>query len=235
MTPPAHAAEVTVSERVRPQDLILFAITAVAVVATPWMLMSAGSEPVFYRDSRGVDTEAPAWMGVLVYLVPLLGWSGIKAFYLLKSPTAAVIGPDGVRLFDEGVGGLYLRHDEPNVNLPWDEVSRVVLWRRRRKWLGFIPVWESRVGVEKTTDWYGVTQREPSAKQRQSRETRPDGSPVRLGAMLYARSIRLGSHGARAIATATARFAPGVEVVDERFFGKPQVIEPEPKRGRKSY
>lgn len=234
MTPPtAHA--VSVAERVRPQDLVLFAISAVAVAAAPWMLMSAGSEPVTYRDAQGNDSEAPAWVGVLVVLVPLLGWAGLKLFHLLQRPAAAVVGPDGIRMFDEGLDGLYLRDDDPDVNLPWDEVVRVVVWRRRRKWLGFIPVWESRIGVEKTTDWYRVSQREPTEKQRQSPEARTDGSPVRLGSMLYARSVRLGPHGGKAIATATARFAPHVKVVDERFFGKSQVIEPDAKRDKKTY
>lgn len=236
MTPPAAGpGEVTVTERVRARDLVLFAITAVAIVAAPWMLMSAGSEPVPYENSQGADAEAPAWVGVLVFLVPLLGWSGIKAYYLLKHPAAAIVGPDGIRLFDEGGGGLYLRHDEPHVRLAWDEVERVVLWRLRRKSLGFIPAWESQVGVEKPNDWYAVSQREPTEKQRESPEARPDGSPVRLGAMLNARSVRLGPHGAKAIATAAARFAPHVEVADERRFGKPKSIEPDAKRDKKTY
>ncbi|MCD0445740.1 hypothetical protein LO763_19205 [Glycomyces sp. A-F 0318] len=232
----SHAAhETAVVERVRPRDLVLFAVTAALLVALPWMLVSAGSEPVSYRDSQGMDAEAPAWVGVLVLFVPLLGWSGLKAFHLLRGPAAAVVGPGGIKLFPEAVGGLYLRDEEPDVDLPWDEVERVVLWRIRRKWLWFVPVWESRVGVEKTTDWYGVSQREPTAKQRRSREARPDGSPVRLGAMLNARSVRLAPRGARAIAAAAARFAPGVAVVDERFFGRPQVVEVRPGRDRRRY
>jgi hypothetical protein len=229
----ASPGEITVPERVRARDLVLFAITSVALLATPWMLVSAGSEPVFYEDSQGHETEMPAWVGVLVYLIPLLAWSGLKVYHLLENPAVAVAGPDGIRLFGEVGGGLYARKDEPVVDLPWDEVERVVLWRIRRKWLGFIPTWESRVGVEKTTDWYGVTVKKPNAKQRQSRAARLDGSPIRLGAMLKSRSVRLGPHGAKAIAAATARFAPRVEVIDERTFGKPERIDP--KHDRKSY
>ncbi|MDA1358316.1 hypothetical protein O1R50_01715 [Glycomyces luteolus] len=222
------------AERVRVRDLVLFAVAAVAVVATPWMLVSAGSDPVAYRDSRGLDTEAPAWMGVLVYLVPLLGWSGMKAYHLLRRPAAAIVGPDGIRLFAD-VGGLYMRAEAPRVHLPWDEVERIVVWRLRRKWLWCLPVWQSRVGVERTTDWYEVAQKEPSAKQRQSLRLRPDGSPVRLGAMLNARSVRLAPHRARVIAAAAARFAPGVAVVDERVPGRPRTIEPKEQRERRTY
>ena len=228
-------AEVAVTERVRPRDLVLFAITAVAVAAAPWMMISAGTEMVAYRDSNGADSEAPAWMGPLIFVLPLLVWSWLKLRHLVRSPVAAVVGPGGIRLFAEDGNGLYARHDKPDVDVPWEEVERVVVWRLHRKWLGFIPVWEARVGVEKTTDWYGVTQKEPNAEQRQSRETRPDGSPVRLGAMLNSRSIRLAPRGAIQMATAAVRFPPGVEIVDERLFGRPRAVEPKAKRNRKTY
>jgi hypothetical protein len=234
-SPAAHASAVTVTERVRARDLVLFAITALVVAALPWMLVSAGSEPVSYQDSQGQDTDMPAWLGVLILLAPLLGWSGIKVYHLLKNQAAAVIGPSGIRLYIEGFGGMYLRQENPIVDVPWDEVARVVVWRLRQKSLGFIPVWESWIGVEKTTDWHEVSQKEPTEKQRQSAEARPNGSPVRLSSMLYSRSVRLGPHGAKAIATATARFAPRVEVVDERVFGKSPVIEPDAKRDKKTY
>jgi hypothetical protein len=226
--------EVAVAERVRPRDLVLFAVTAAAIVATPWVLTSAGSDPIAYRDSRGLDTEAPAWTGVLVYLVPFLAWSGMKAFHLLRRPAAAIVAPNRIRLFPE-IAGLYMRAETPRVDLPWDEVERIVVWRIRRRWLWCIPGWESRVGVERTTDWYEVAQREPTKKQQASRDVRRDGSPVRLGAMLNARSVRLAPRGAATIAAAAARFAPGVQVVDERFPGKPRVILPEPEPKRRSY
>jgi len=230
-----HNGEVVVTERVRPRDLVLFTITAAAVIATPWMMISAGTEMVSYRDSNGADNEAPAWMGPLIFVLPLLVWSWLKLRHLVRRPVAATAGPGGIRLFAEDGGGMYARHDKPDVDLPWEEVERVVVWRIHGKWLGFIPVWEARVGVEKTTDWYGVSQKEPNAKQRQSREVRPDGTPVRLGAMLNSRSIRLASRGAVQIAAATARFAPGIEVVDERFFGAPRAVKPKAKRDRKTY
>ncbi|THV23533.1 hypothetical protein [Glycomyces paridis] len=227
--------EVAVAERARVRDVVLFAVTAVAVAATPWMLVSAGSDPVYYRDSRGLDTEAPAWAGVLVYLVPLLAWSGAKLFHLLRSPAAAVVGPGGIRLYGEAIGGLYLRKEEVRVEAPWEQVQRIVLWRKQSKWLWCLPVWQSQVGVLKTSDWYTVSRREPSRRERESREVRRDGSPVRLGAMLRARSVRLSPRGAEAIAAAAARFAPGVEVWDERVHGKSRRIEAGPGRDPKTY
>lgn len=234
MTSAPADGEVTVTERVRPHDLVLFAVAIALLVAVPWMLMSAGSDPVSYRDAQGTDTEMPSWLGLLVLIIPFLAWPAMKAYHLVRAPAAAIVGPRGIRLYSEGLGGLYMRLEEPSVDLPWDEIERVVLWRLQRKWLGFIPVRQSQVGVEKTTDWYGVTQREPSEKQRKSAEVRPDGSPVRLGAMLNSRSVRLGPHGAKAIAEAAARFAPRVAVVDERVHGESPAIAPE-KRSRKRY
>jgi hypothetical protein len=237
MRPDPEAGEfaVTVAERVRPRDVVLFAITVALLAAAPWMMISAGTEPVEYRDANGLESRAPAWLGVLVPLVPLLCWSGFKAHHLLRRPTAAAVGPEGVRLYSEGIAGGYMRLEEPDVDLPWEEVDRVVVWRLRVKLLWLIPAWESRVGVEKTTDWYGVTQREPTERQRRSRGARRDGSPVRLGAMLHSRSVRLSPRGAVRIATAAARFAPRVKVVDERVFGRSDRISPKSSRGRTVY
>lgn len=62
----AREHEITVAERVRPRDVLLFAITLAALAAAPWAMMSAGSDLVTYQNSSGTDSEAPAWMGVLV-------------------------------------------------------------------------------------------------------------------------------------------------------------------------
>ncbi|SDE16400.1 hypothetical protein [Glycomyces harbinensis] len=235
MTPVSDAGEVAVIERVRPRDVVLFAITAAALAAAPWMLISAGSDPVAYRNATGGDSEAPIWLGVVVPLVPLLVWSGIKAYHLTRRPVAAIAGPGGIRLFSEDSGGMYARFREPDVDLPWEEVERVVVWRLRTRPAWLFPAWESRVGVEKTTDRYGVTQRGPTEAQRRSREARPDGSPVRLGSMLNSRSVRLSPRGAVRIAEAAARFAPGVEVADERFHGRSETLGPKPSRDRRTY
>jgi hypothetical protein len=233
MTPESNAREpeIIVAERVRPRDMVLFAITLAALAVAPWAIASAGSEPVSYQNSSGSDSEAPAWLGVLVPLVPLAIWSGLKAYCLLRRPAAAIASPGGIRLYSEDVAGMYARHTEPDVDLPWEEVARIVVWRIRTKVLWLIPAWEARIGVEKTTDRYGVTQREATEEQLQSRESRPDGSPIRLGAMLNSRSVRLSPRGAVPIAAAAARFAPRVEVVDERCFGKPATIKSKPSRG----
>ncbi|MCH7230536.1 hypothetical protein L0U85_06665 [Glycomyces sp. L485] len=222
--------EVAVADRLRTRDLVLFAIAVAALVAAPWMMIGAGSDPVSYRDASGFEKETPAWMGVPILLAPLLGWSGIKAYHLLRRPAAAIVGPDGIRLYPEGLHGLYMRMTVPVVDLPWGEVEQVVLWRLRRKLLWLFPAWESHVGVEKTTEWYEVSQREPTERQRQSREVRPNGSPVRLGSMLKSRSVRLSPRAAVQIAEAAARFAPRVKVVDERYHGRSELIEPNPSR-----
>ncbi|WP_205325360.1 hypothetical protein [Glycomyces sp. YM15] len=237
MTPESKAREheVEVAERVRPRDAVLFAIAVAAMAASPWAFSSAGTELVTYEDSSGSESEAPAWVGVLVPLVPLLLWSGFKAYHLLRRPAAAIVGPHGIRLFSEAFTGMYMRHEEPDVDLPWEEVARIVLWRMPCRVLWLIPAWEARIGVEKTNDWYGVSQREPTEKQLRSREARPDGSPVRLGAMLNSRSVRLSPRRAVPIAEAAARFAPRVEVVDERFLGKRATITPKPARRGGTY
>lgn len=225
-------SQVAVAERLRPFDLALFTVTAAVLAATPRMLIDAGTETVEYRDHQtGRDLEGPAWMGVLVFVLPLLAWAGAKAYHLLARPAAAVLDPRGVRLYPEGAGGLYARSDTPAVDLSWDEVDRVVVWRLRKRWLRFIPGWESQVGVQKPDEWHEVSQREPTTKQRNSPEARRDGTPVRLGSMLKSRSVRLSPRAARRLAAAVERFAPHVQVADERVFGKSRRIEPKrPKR-----
>ncbi|MQM24608.1 hypothetical protein [Glycomyces albidus] len=233
MMPPQDSREETaVADRLRPHDLVLFAVAIALVAALPWMLASAGSEPVEYRDHQtGQDRTAPAWVGVLVFAVPLLAWSAMKAWNLFAGPAAATLGPGGLRLYEE-VGGLYLRRDVPDVDVPWSEVHRIVLWRRRIRWLGFVPGWTTQVGVEKTGDWYQVSRKEPTARELASREHRPDGSPIRLGSMLSARSVRLTPAAARRLAAAVAKYAPSVAFVDERIAGESRAVEPVDRRPR---
>ncbi|HEU5130393.1 MAG TPA: hypothetical protein VFU12_20610 [Glycomyces sp.] len=219
--------QVAVAERPRPFDLALFAVTAVVLAATPWMLVDAGTETARYRDHQtGRDLEGPAWMGVLVFVLPLLAWAGMKAYHLIARPAAAVLDRRGARLYPEAVGGLYMRSGTPRVDLPWDEIDRMVVWRLRKRWLGCIPGWESRVGVQKTDEWHEVSQREPTPKQRSSPASRRDGTPVRLGSMLKSRSVRLSPRAARRLASAAERFAPRVQVADERVPGESRTIEP---------
>ncbi|GAA2136584.1 hypothetical protein [Glycomyces algeriensis] len=229
---PGSRSQTAVHDRLRPHDLALFVVALALVVALPWMLMSAGSEPVEYRDQRtGSETTVPAWAGVLWFVIPFLVWPAMKAWNLIRKPAAATLGPGGIRLYRE-VGGLYARDNGKKVNLGWDEVQRIVLWRKRTRWLWLIPGWTAQVGVEKPDDWYEVSRREPTEQERKSRGHRKDGSPIRLGAMLNARSIRLGPVAFKHLAEAVATYAPQVEIVDERVHGKREVIRPSRATGR---
>ncbi|MCD0447267.1 hypothetical protein LO763_26995 [Glycomyces sp. A-F 0318] len=213
----ASRNEVTVHERPRPHDLVLFAVVLALLVALPWMLVSAGSEPVDHRDQyTRTNMTVPAWLGILALIVPFLVWPGMKAWNLLARPAAATLGPGGIRLYDD-TRGTYARSKK--VNLAWAEVQRIVLWRRRSRWLGFIPVWTTRVGIEKRGDGCEDGRHEPTAEERSSPGHRSDGSPIRLGAKLDSRSVRLGPAAFKDVAQAAARYAPHVEAVDERVFG----------------
>lgn len=225
-------SETAVPDRLRIHDLVLFILTLALLAALPWMLMSAGSEPVEYRDQRTLnDVTVPAWLGLLAFVVPFLVWPGMKAWYLLQRPAAATLGPGGIRLYDD-VGGLYARKDAKTVNLSWGEVQRIILWRKRTHWLWIIPGWTTQAGVEKPDDWYQVSRREPTAAERGNPGHRDDGSPIRLGAMLKSRSVRLGPAAFKDLAQAAARYALHVEIVDERFHGKRLVLRPEHRSAR---
>ncbi|WP_026922645.1 hypothetical protein [Glycomyces arizonensis] len=228
-------AEITVTERVRTADLVWFAITAALVAATPWMLMDASGETVEYRDSRGMWQEGPAEVGLLLLVAAVVLSVGLKAFNLLRGPVAVGMDGKGIRLFADAGWGMHLRKDAPVVAVPWDEVERLVVWRRPGKLLGLIPVRTTMLGVEKSSNWYEVSQREPSERQRRSEGHRKNGVPVRLGHMMLAQSVRLSGRAAADVATGAARFAPGVEVVDERRAGAREVIAPKAERNAKTY
>lgn len=213
----AHSrSETAVHERIRPHDLVLFLVTLALLAVLPWMLVSAGGEPVEYTDQRThTNVTVPNWIGLLAFLVPFLVWPGMKAWNLLAKPAAVTLGPGGIRLYDD-VNGLYARKRVKAANLSWSEVQRIVLWRKRIHWLGFIPIWTSQVGLEKRDDWNEDDRSEPTAEERSSPGHRPDGSPIRLGANLNSRSVRLGAAAFKHVARAAAQYAPQVEAVDER-------------------
>jgi hypothetical protein len=211
----ASRSETAVHDRLRIHDLVLFVLTLALLAALPWMLASAGSEPVEYDQRTLDDVTVPAWLGLLMFVVPFLVWPGMKAWYLLQKPAAATLGPGGIRLYDD-LGGLYARKEARTVNLSWQEVRRIVLWRKRTRWLLIIPGWTAQVGVEKRDDWYQVSRREPTPAERSDPGHRADGSPIRLGAMLKSRSVRLGPTAFKDLAQAAARYAPQVEFADER-------------------
>ncbi|GAA2286545.1 hypothetical protein GCM10009853_047110 [Glycomyces scopariae] len=227
MMPPKDSREESaVSDTLRAHDLVIIVLAVALLAVLPWLLASAGSEPADYRDHRtGRDMTAPAWVGVLVFALPFIVWAAMKAWNRAAKPVAATVGPGGVRLFPE-IGGLYLRGETPAVDLPWSEVRRLVLWRRRKRWLGFLPGRETRVGVERTDDWYQVSRRDPTPKELASLDHRKDGSPVRLGSMLHTRSVKLTPKAARRLAKSVARYAMGIDFTDERTLGKAHPVEP---------
>lgn len=221
---------IAVPDRVRLGDLLWFATAAVLIAVTPWMFISSAGETAEYRTEQGSYAETPVAFPLAIFLLIVLAWAGTKAYFLLRRPVVARIGSEGVRLFPEGVRGLRRRQDTPAVDVPWNEVRRLILWDRSEKLLFFIPGKRTQLGVEKINDAYSVVQKEPTEQQRQSRDHRDNGSPVRLGSMLLSRSVEFPPRGAKAVATAVAAFAPNVQVLDERRFGKPQVVEPAPRR-----
>ncbi|THV41271.1 hypothetical protein [Glycomyces buryatensis] len=232
---PGKSSEIVVADRVRLGDLLWFAAAAAGVVATPWILIDSSDETVEYRDANGFEGETVAVIPLAALLFLTFAWVATKAYHLLRGPAAGRFGPDGVRLYPEGIRSLRIREDTPAAEAPWDEVKRLVLWHRREKLLFFIPGWRTQLGLEKTIDYYAITAKEPTEKQRTSADHRKDGSPVRLGHMLLSRSVEFHPRGARSVADAVAAFAPHIEVVDERRHGVSRVIEPQSGRSRRNH
>jgi hypothetical protein len=220
--------EVVIGDRAHLNDLLWFAAALVVIAAIPAIWVEASGETIEWRDENFIDRESPGWLVFPAFFAAVLFWPALKAYFLLRGPAAARLDRERLLLYPDASPGfgaaLHLRAGAPTVDVPWDKVDRVVIWRLRRRWLGVVPGWEPQVGVLLVDGWYEVAQREPTKRQRESREHRKNGAPVRLPAMLKQRSVRLHAGAARKIADAVAEVAPQVAVVDERRPGTSKVV-----------
>ncbi len=200
MTPSARPQnpEVVVKEWVRPGDIPWFALGAAMIAAMVWVqvnvpvgdLVEVANNSVF---PSYVDTHRSP---LLMPLVGVLGWVAAKFASQLRSPLAARLDQDGIRLFVDIDSGWRMKVGAPKAEAPWDAIKRVVLRRRRSKLLKFIPVWKTMVSFER-----------PSGRR-------------------YGQSASLSPWSVRKVAAGISRFAPHVEFVDERSPGKRRMIKP---------
>ena len=232
---PARSGEVAIADRFGAFDVAALVLALALLAAAPFLIADVAGETIEYR--RGLrDETSPGWIAGPVVIVLGLVWPAWRLIPLMSRMTAVRMDAERLRLYAEiPAGGNFRTHPDARVNIPWDEVDRLVVWRLRVKRFGFVPGWRPQLGVVRTVDQYGITQREPSKRQRLSEDARKDGVPVRLGHMMKARSVKLSPARAGKVAEAVRRLAPHVAVVDEREAGRSPKIEPPTPRGPKAY
>jgi hypothetical protein len=185
----------------------------IATVTVLWMI-AAGSETIMIRD-RYIwvnETEAYAWQPPLYIGLFLFGYPLVHTMLLFRPLPAARLDAAGITF----LGG-------PKVRAKWSEVDRIVLWRKRVKRLGF-ETWTSQAGIVRRGERTDNFQRSAQAKQWTTADLRENGVPAWLPGGIHKSSVRLVPARAEALAAAVARFAPGVQVVDEREPNHPRPV-----------
>jgi hypothetical protein len=197
--PPAaqpQSAEITVNEWVRPGDILWFALGVAIIPAIVWVLTQV---PAGDLVEVGNDSAYPKYVDthrspLLIAPIVVLAIVSLKFGSQLASPLAMRLDQDGIKLFADTRFGLRMKVGAPKAQAPWNAIERVVLRRRRSKLLNFIPVRTTVLSFE------------------------------RASGRRYGQSASLSPWSVRKLAAGIARFAPNVELVDERNPRKRRVI-----------
>ncbi|SDE31361.1 hypothetical protein [Glycomyces harbinensis] len=199
-----------------------------AVTALPALVVFAGTVTAFVQ---GTEIEEPEM--VLLVILALGALPIVNGCFLLRGAIVAELDPRGVRLYRQAHRFLHRRRATPEFDLPWSEVQRLVLWHRTM----------ARRDFSYSVTMLGVQSRTPlDAKGKATVESlviEPDpdllgvfggghpreGLPAHLPDATIGRSVVFSVGGARGLAAAVARFAPGVPVIDARKAERPRRVE----------
>jgi hypothetical protein len=158
------------------------------------------------------ENEAYAWQPPLYIGLSLFGYPLVRTMLLFRPLPAARLDAAGIML----LGGTKVR-------AKWSEVDRIVLWRKRVKRPG-VDTWTSQVGIVRRSERTDNFRRSAQAKQWTTADLRENGVPAWLPGGIHKSSVRLVPARAEELAVAVARFAPGVQVVDEREPNDPRPV-----------
>ncbi|WP_051326067.1 hypothetical protein [Glycomyces tenuis] len=211
------AAPVTVTDRVQAPGWFGLALGIATLIVTPLAMIGAGSGTVHHwnRITMDYDIESWAWTEPLYMGTAALGFSLVLVIFFLRRPKVLHADAEGARL-----------HGKGNARAKWEELDRVVVWRRRVRRLGFIPGWRPQVGLVRDTERTRAFQRAADAKRWGPADLRDNGVPEWLPGGIQKHSARLSHRRAPEVAAAVARFAPHLRVVDERFPDRSEPVTP---------
>lgn len=158
---PSESAEIAVADRFGVFDWVALALLALA----PFLIADVAGETIEYRQGLQ-DRTSPGWIAGPVVILLGLVWPAWRLIPLARRMTAVRMDRERIRLYaDFPAGGNFRSHPAAKVDVPWDEVDRLVVWHLRVKRFGFLPGRRPQLGVVKTADQYGIAQQEPSQRR----------------------------------------------------------------------
>lgn len=208
--------QVTIKNPIEPASWVWAGIGLVIAIVTALLVAAAGGETIMIRDryvwtseSEGYAWQPPLYIGLFLFGYPL-----VHTLLLFRPLPAARLDAAGITL----LGG-------PKVRAKWPEVDRIVLWRKRVKRFGIV-TWTSQIGIVRRSERTDNFLRSAQAKQWTAADLRENGVPAWLPGGIHKSSVRLVPARAEALAAAVARFAPDIQVVDEREPNHPKPVTP---------
>ncbi|SDE53673.1 hypothetical protein [Glycomyces harbinensis] len=188
---------VIVKEWMRPGDLLWLAagLALIGAVVLVQMQVPPGDQVRIGADSAFPKFADTNRTPMQLPMIAALGWVAAKFGSHLKSPLSARIDADGIKLYADSKYGIRMKIGAPKAEAPWSAIKCVVVRRRRSRVLKVLPVWSTVLSFE-----------------------RPSGKRYGHGASVSPWSLGK-------VAAGVARFAPQVEVVDDRR-GKRRVLAP---------
>lgn len=211
------ATAITVRDRVQAPGWFGLALGIATLMVTPPAMAAAGSDTVYAWNelTMAYDRETWAWTRPLYVGTAAFGFSVLLVILFLRRPKVLFADSSGIRF-----------HGKANARAKWDELDRVVVWRRRVKRFGLVPGWRPQVGLVRDTERTRAFQRNADAKRWGPGDLRDNGVPEWLPGGIQKHSARLSHRRAPEVAAAVARFAPRLRVVDERYPGSAEPVSP---------
>ncbi|MGH8881857.1 MAG: hypothetical protein ACRD0P_31670, partial [Stackebrandtia sp.] len=137
---------IDIHDGLKRRDLAWFGVAVLAMLVLVPMLLNADGETITTVDSRTrAEGQTPVWLGALIMMPVALFWPAVRCWSLLTRRRVATADTDGIRLYKTSFADF--RNNVPVVNVAWDEVDRIVLWRWRTRTIGSLSLWRTQVGV----------------------------------------------------------------------------------------
>lgn len=210
-------AQVAVTDRVQAPGWFGLALGIATLAVTPPAMVAAGSGEAYRWNPATMDYDSQtwAWAQPLYIGAAALGFSLVLMIFFLRRPKVLHVDAEGIRLRGKG-----------DARAKWEDLDRVVVWRRRVERLGFIPGRRPQIGLVRDTERTRAFRRAADAKRWGPDDLRDNGVPEWLPGGIQKHSARLSHRCAPEVAAAVARFAPRLRVVDERFPDRAVPVSP---------
>ncbi|QSB05519.1 hypothetical protein [Natronoglycomyces albus] len=211
-------SEVTVKDKPPLLAWIGLLVCTGLVFVTPVLMAAAGTERVQVWNPITYQKDKTTWAWALPLEI------GVAALALLLISAVLILHP--TKAFRANREQARLR-GKIKSQTKWEEVDRVVLWNKRVKRLGVIPIWEPQIGIVNKSERTRNFDMAASARRWEAKDLRANGVPAWLPGGIQKHSVRLSHRRAPAVAAAVAQFAPHLRVIDQRHPNQPTQVKPD--------